>query len=43
MRQEFKQSLEETATSAQVREEELPESESTEAQSDSPSKVIHSH
>ena len=43
MKQEFKQSLEEAAASTQVREEGPPESESTEAQSDSPPKVICSH
>ena len=43
MRQEFKQSLGDAAASTQVREEELPESKSTETQSDSPPRVIHSH
>ena len=43
MRQEFKQSLGKAAASTQVREKEPPESESTEAQSDSPPRVIHSH
>ena len=33
----------EAATSTQVREEELPESEGNEVQSDSPLRVIHSH
>ena len=41
MRQEFKQSLEEAATSTQVREEEPLESDSNEAQSDSFPRVIH--
>ena len=36
MRQEFKRRLGEAATSTQVEEDEMPESEGTEAQSDSP-------
>ena len=43
MRQKIKQRLGEAATSAQVHEEELPESEGTKAQNDSPPRVVCSH
>ena len=43
MRQEFKQRMGEAASSAQVEEEEPPESEGMEVQSDSPLRTIQTH
>ena len=43
MRQQFKQRWGEAATSTQVEEEELPESEGTETWSDSPPPALSDH